>query len=188
MRNYIEEIAAFAPSDAQESEDQRTLLWYAAMFPDTVLTRENPIAHITSSGFVMNATLDKMLMIHHNIRDAWAWTGGHADGDADLLRVALREACEETGATHIRPLSERIASIDVLPVYGHTRRGRYVGAHLHLSVSYILICNESDPLREKPDENSGVRWLDVKALQTPLFSSKDCSLYGKLILRARAMR
>ncbi|WMM23788.1 GNAT family N-acetyltransferase [Tissierella sp. MB52-C2] len=45
----------------------------------------------------MNKSLDKVLMIHHNIRNTWAWTGGHVDGDSDFLHVAIKEAKEETG-------------------------------------------------------------------------------------------
>jgi len=61
------------------------------------LLRDNEIAHITSSGFILNKSLDKALLIHHNIRNVWAWTGGHADGNSNLLEVAIQEAVEETG-------------------------------------------------------------------------------------------
>lgn len=179
--SYIEEIRSFVPHDAQEAGDQEVILWYIERFGDTILTRENPIAHLTSSGFIMNPQRTKALMIHHNIRNTWAWTGGHLDGDSDMLAVAMREAMEETGVSHIRPLSHKIASIDILPVFGHVRRGQYVSAHLHLSIAYILICEESEMLQIKPDENSGVRWFGVNEIAMPAFSADDVHLYGKFI-------
>lgn len=185
MQSILDQIDAFTPHNEQEQVDRDTLRWYIDQFPDTVLLRENRIAHITSSGFLLNANLDRALMIHHNIRDTWAWTGGHADGDADLLQVAIREAMEETGATHIRPLTKDIASIDILYVLGHIKRGQYVGTHLHLSIAYLLYCDENDPLQVKPDENSGVQWFPVDAIQSPAFDVRDVYLYGKLIARAR---
>ena len=121
---YIDDIAAYVPQTEQEAADKELMQDYIRRFPDSILTRENRIAHLTSSGFVVNADCSKVLMAHHNIYKVWAWTGGHADGDADLLAVALREAREETGAAHIRPLSTAIASLDILPVWGHVKRGQ----------------------------------------------------------------
>lgn len=178
---YAAQLRAYTPNDAQEAADQQALLWYLDRFGDGILLRENPVAHVTSSGFVMNPSLDKALMVHHNIRATWAWTGGHADGDADLLAVALREAMEETGAPGVRPLSPAIASIDVLPSYRHVRRGEHVSTHLHLSVAFILVCDEDAPLRVKPDENTAVRWFPVEAIAAPTFLADDVLLYGKLV-------
>ena len=114
---------------------------------------------MTASSCLLNATHDKVLMIYHNIYHSWAWTGGHADGDRDLLAVAKREAMEETGVTEIRAISEDIFSLEILTVDGHEKRGAYVPSHLHLNVSYLLETDEEEVLRIKPDENSGVRWF-----------------------------
>lgn len=97
---------------------------------------------MTASSWLLNATHDKVLMIYHNIYHSWAWTGGHADGDRDLLAVAKREAMEETGVTEIRAISEDIFSLEILTVDGHEKRGVYVPSHLHLNVSYLLEADE----------------------------------------------
>ena len=34
-------------------------------------------------------------MIYHNIYDSWAWVGGHADGDEDLVHVVKKEIEEQ---------------------------------------------------------------------------------------------
>ena len=54
-----------------------------------------------------------------------------------------------------------IFSLEVLTVDGHEKRGRYVGSHLHLNVTYLAVASPEEPLRVKPDENSGVRWVDL---------------------------
>lgn len=82
----------FVPTNEQEASDQKIILSYIQQYAHNVLLRDNPIAHITSSGFLMNKQLDKVLLVHHNIRNVWAWTEGHADGDSDLLHVAIKEA------------------------------------------------------------------------------------------------
>lgn len=182
------EFLEFVPDNEQEKNDRKIILDYMDRFRDSVLLRDNEVAHITSSGLIMYQALDKVLMVHHNIRDTWAWTGGHADGDPDLLHVAIKEAKEETGVLDIVPLSREIASIDILPVFGHCRNGRYVSAHLHLSVAFLLICDELEPLKVKPDENSGVTWFETGKFTRDHFDSSDVYLYNKLINRASIMR
>ncbi len=184
---YLEEISAYVPRDQQEEADRRMILDYIRRFPDTILTRENEIAHLTSSGFVVNQDCSKVLMAHHNIFQVWAWTGGHADGDGDLLSVALREAREETGAVHVRPLSRQIAAVDILPVWGHVKRGRYVCAHQHLNVSYLLVADERDPLRIREGENTGVAWLPAGRLLEHTNEWQMDYVYTKLLARARAL-
>lgn len=182
---YIEEIMKFEPQNSQEENDKRVILDYINQFPTTILTRENEFAHITSSGFIMNSDLTKVLMVFHNIYNTWAWTGGHADGDGNLLNVAKKEALEETGITSVKPLTEKIISLDILPVNGHFKHGRYVSTHLHLSIAYVLLADESEPLHIKEDENSGVAWIDVEKLSEYCKEEHILPIYEKIIGRAR---
>lgn len=182
---YWDEIAAYRPRSEQEEADQRQMLDYIRQFPDTILSRDNPIAHFSSSGFVVNADASRVLMAHHNLYRVWAWTGGHVDGEADFLAVALREAREETGVTHIRPLSDAIASLEILPVWGHVKRGRYVPSHLHLNVSYLLLADENDPLSVREGENTRVGWLPAAELLSYTNEWEMDGVYTKLLERAR---
>lgn len=183
--NYIEAIKAYEPINEQEAAEKRVILQYINDYPHNILLRENEFGHLTSSGFIMNKTLDKVLMVHHNIYNTWAWTGGHADGDEDLLHVAIKEAKEETGVKHVEPLFEDIASIDVLPVWGHVKKGVYVPTHMHLSVAYVLIADEEEELQIKADENSGVKWLNADELHKYSDEKEILEVYKKLIKKAR---
>lgn len=184
---YADHIRAYVPQNEQETVDKRIILEYVQQYPATVLTRENEYAHMTASGFVVNADATKVLMAHHNIYKVWAWTGGHADGDGDLLAVALREAMEETGATHICPLSEDIASVDILPVWGHVKRGKYVPPHQHLNVTYLLRADEGDALTAREGENTRVAWLPADSLLEYTNEWQMDEVYLKLLARARAI-
>ena len=184
---YVDEIRAYTPQNEQEAADQRLILEYIRLFPDNILTRDNEIAHLPSSGFVVNADGTRVLMAHHNIYKVWAWTGGHADGEGDLLSVALREAREETGVEHIRPLSPAIASLDILPVWGHVKRGKWVPSHQHLNVSYLLVADERDALQIREGENSRVGWLPAERLLEDTNEWQMDGVYAKLLARAREL-
>ena len=91
-----ENLEKFVPYNEQEETDKRIMLKYLKDFDD-VLTRQNEYGHFTSSAFILNKERTRLLMIYHKIYNSWAWTGGHSDGDNDLLHVAMKEAKEETG-------------------------------------------------------------------------------------------
>ena len=154
----MEQLSAYIPYNEQEARDRALLLECLRREPD-VMTRQNPLAHFTASAWIVNPTRTRVLMVYHNIYHSWSWLGGHADGESDLLAVALREAREESGIRSARPISEDIFSLEALTVDGHEKRGAYVSSHLHLNVTYLLIADDTDALTVKPDENSGVKWF-----------------------------
>jgi len=156
----MDDIARYVPWNEQEQRDQAEILRFLAQHDDAFL-RSNRIAHMTASAWVVNPTRDKVLMVYHKIYDSWSWTGGHADGETDLLAVALREVTEETGVKSVRPVTEDIYSLEVLTVDGHEKRGEYVSSHLHLNVTYLLEADDRSPLRVREDENKGVGWFSL---------------------------
>ena len=157
---YKEQLEKYVPYNEQEEKDKETMLKYISMF-DNILTRDNEFGHFTASSWVVNKERTKVLMIYHNIYKSWSWTGGHADGDTDLLYTAIREAKKETGITNVRPIMEDIFSLEIVPVSGHVKRGKYVSSHVHLNLTYLLEADENEKLFVKEDENSGVKWIDI---------------------------
>ena len=163
----IDDIKRYRPCCEQEERDKAVTLAFLDANEDAFL-RENLVAHMTASAWVVNPARNKVLMVYHRLYDSWAWTGGHADGETDLLSVALRECREETGVEHVRPVSEDIYSLEILTVDGHEKHGQYVPSHLHLNVTYLLEADESDRVQICEAENSGVRWFSLEeALTAP---------------------
>lgn len=183
---YIKQIEAYVPRCEQEKQDKKIVYHFAKTHPHNVLLRSNEVAHLTSSGFIMNKDLTRVLIIYHKIYQAWGWTGGHMDGDIDLLEVAIKEAKEETGITNVVPMSKHIMSLDILPVWGHEKRGHYVSAHLHLNVAYILIADENDPLIVNEVETGGVKWIEADDIGDHSDEADLVVVYNKLIKAARA--
>lgn len=176
-------IAQYKPSSAQENVDQQTMLAFIKNNPNDVLHRENKIAHLTSSALIYNTSKDKLLMVYHNIYKSWSWTGGHADGNANLFQVAIKEAKEETGLKRFEATDSRIVALDILPVLGHQKNGKAVSAHLHLSVAYALQASETETVAIKPDENSDVKWIPIRALHDYVSETHMLGVYDKILAK-----
>lgn len=158
--NLKESLERFVPYNEQEEVDRKIILNYIKDFDD-VLTRQNEYGHFTSSSFVLNKERTKILMIYHKIYNSWAWTGGHSDGDSNLLYVAMKEAKEETGIRKVNPIFRDIYSLELINVNGHEKRGKYVSLHVHLNLTYLLEADENEQIHIKEDENSGVKWVPI---------------------------
>lgn len=176
------ELAAYRPFNEQEQVDRGVLLSYLRQHPDCF--ERSSLAHFACSIWTVDPAVQRTLMVYHNIFDSWSWIGGHADGECDLAAVALRELQEETGVSHVHLVPCGIYSLEVLTVDGHRKRGVYVGSHLHLNVTYLAVADPSEALRIAPDENSGVKWVnidDAVALSTePWIRDR---IYRKLIAK-----
>ena len=130
-----QQIQKFMPFNEQEEHDKAILLkWFES--GSDILTRENEIAHLTASAWVVSPDKKSVLMAYHNIYHSWAWLGGHADGDADLHHVAQKEVMEESGLTHVKFL-------------------------LDLNVTYLMEADPKDAVQNRPEENSAVAWIRV---------------------------
>lgn len=163
MEKLRKEIETYLPFNEQEEQDQRQFLRLLEHMPD-LLTRENDVAHITVSAWIVNLDRTKVLMAYHNIYQSWAWLGGHADGNPDVREVIRKEIEEESGLTDIRFLTDDIFSLESLTVDGHEKRGTYISSHLHLNLTFLLEADEHLPLRIKPDENSQIGWINISEI------------------------
>ena len=179
------QIEAFAPYNEQEEADRQQILADMDVFPE-LLTRENATAHFTASCWIVSSDRTRVLMAYHNLYQSWAWLGGHADGEEDLLSVALREANEESGIQAV-PVSPEIFSLEILHVAPHVKRRKFVCAHLHLNATYLLEADDAAPIRCKPDENSAVRWLAVQDVLSAVSEPAMRPVYRKLMEKVDAL-
>lgn len=181
---WADVIVRFSPKDGREERERAMILDLIAQYGNGILTRENDFCHMTASSIIVNRDRRRTLMAFHKIYNSWAWTGGHADGESDFEAIARREAQEETGITDLKLLGGGPASVEILPVWAHVKRGRHVGSHLHLNVSYLFEADESEPLRIAEDENSAVGWLEVDKLCTFVTELHMMPVYERLLKRA----
>ena len=181
----LQEIQNYEPVNEQETRDKEIMLQFIKNNPDC-LTRENQVAHFTTSIWTVNKERTKTLMVYHNIYNSWSWIGGHADGSDDLATVAMRELEEETGIKNAKLVSDEILSLEILTVDGHMKKGVYVPSHLHLNVTYLAEADEAELLVVKEDENKDVKWWPLEeALEVSSEPWMVEHIYKKLIAKRK---
>lgn len=116
--------------------------------------RSLAIGHITGSAWILSGDGKRALLSHHRKLNKWLQLGGHADGDADVLRVALREAREESGLAGITPVSADIFDVDVHAI--PARSGE--PAHLHYDVRFLFRVTGDERFRVS-DESHDLAWV-----------------------------
>lgn len=122
--------------------------------------------HLTGSAFVVSADHRRVLLVHHRKLDRWLQPGGHADGESDLARVALREAREETGlhTLHLVDPGGVAGEPTPLDIDVHTIPARPgEPAHEHHDVRYLFVANAGETARTS-EESHAVRWFPLEAL------------------------
>ena len=185
--NLTSVLKTYRPWNQQEEQDIAEILRRLEQ-GEELYTRNNAAAHLTVSAWVVSPDRTQILMAYHNLYDSWAWLGGHADGERDLLAVALREVQEESGISAV-PVSSDIFSVEILPVAGHEKNGTYLPSHLHLNVTFLLEADPNAPVRPKEDENSRVGWFRaedaVAASSEPWIRAR---IYRKLCEKVQASR
>ena len=180
MKELIEN---FKPINKQETRDKEVILEYLSYF-DNLLTRENNFAHFTSSAFIVNQDYTKVLMAYHNIYKSYAWLGGHMDGATNPLKVAIKEAKEESSISKLELITTDIISLDAIEVTGHIKKNNWVTPHIHLNVTYLFKANDEDFIHENLDENKEAAYKIVGSFETDPFNGKisnECPLAKAII-------
>ncbi len=144
--------------------------------------------HITGSAWVVSSDGNRHLLLHHRKLDRWLQPGGHADGDANVARVALREAVEESGIPSLRLAQETLLDVDV-----HLIPARYSGdgtlleaAHEHHDLRFLVQAEGDDPIIVS-DESHDVQWLTPEQVAGKTNETSVLRLLTKALARSDAL-
>lgn len=151
---FLELLDQYTPCDERDALCRQRFVEFVRAHADC-FERSLTIGHITGSAWLLDPTGCKVLLTHHRKLDCWLQVGGHADGQCDVLAVALREAREESGISNIGVVDCGIFDLDIheIPPYEN------VPAHEHFDVRFLLQA-ECDKLTVG-DESHDLGWFNT---------------------------
>lgn len=121
--------------------------------------RSLSIGHLTGSAWLVNQTGTHVLLTHHKKLNCWLQLGGHADGNPDVLEVALQEAEEESGLSGFRVISKNIFDIDIHSI----PQQRDEVEHFHYDVRFAIQTTNSEEYQVS-DESHDLAWIEIQKL------------------------
>ena len=158
--HVLELLAQYQQRHENESACIERFVTFVSSYPNC-FERSLAIGHVTGSAWVVNQAGTHVLLTHHKKLNRWLQLGGHADGNPDVLDVALREAEEESGLSGFRVLSELPFDIDIHPI---PQRGNEA-EHFHYDLRFALQTVDFEAYRVS-DESHDLAWVNIRQLQT----------------------
>ena len=134
--------------------------------------------HMTGSGLLISADGSRVLMNYHKFLDLWICFGGHADGEQDMLNVALREAIEESGIEDVEPVTGKIFDVVVHAIPFNPNKNE--PPHRHFDIRYLFrVRNAANENFAQSEESKALRWCSYEQAMT-LAAPHDLSMHRLL--------
>ena len=158
-RDLLTKLREYHPKNEAEKKDKTSLLAFIQDNPNC-FERSLEKGHITGSAWIVNRERTKALLTHHKKLDRWLQLGGHADGEADIVKVATQEAMEESGLESLTLVSPKIFDIDIHPIPAR----RNDPEHLHYDVRFLFEADEREQLHVS-SESKSLAWVTLEDIK-----------------------
>ncbi len=172
-QDVLELLRAHRPFNDKEDRDREEMISFIES-ENEPFSRSTSRGHITASAWLLNQNKDQALLMHHRKLGLWLQLGGHCDGDEDILGVALKEAREESGLIHLKPLATTIFDIDIHRIPANAKEPE----HKHYDIRFLLGLESDDPLVSN-EESLALRWVGLEEDALPPVDESVLRLHQK---------
>lgn len=158
--HYIENVLSTYRPDGKAEKTAVDTIQKLLSSPVDLLDNKTSIGHFTGSGLVIHVPSQRFLLHLHKKLNLWLQFGGHADGEGDLSKVALRETIEETGLPDLQWYPDQLNPTP-LDIDAHIIPARSdMPEHYHLDFRYLLTTNSPEgTFHEHTSESTQFRWF-----------------------------
>lgn len=155
--DLVAALKQYQPFDATEAENLK-LTQNFLQNNNNLFSRTNLAGHVNGSGFLLSEDLSQVLLTHHKALNQWLQFGGHSDGDANTLRVAMRETWEESGIANFHPVrinGSYIVDVAVNQIPANDKKQE--PAHQHYDIYFLFTTPEKD--YRISNESNDLKWF-----------------------------
>lgn len=174
-KNILSLLKNYQPAETDEIAFKDKMIAFANAHSDC-FERSNKKGHFTASCWLLSKDGNAALLMHHMKLDRWFQLGGHADGDSNLLDVAIKEAQEESGIQGVEAVSEKIFDVDVHEIPANKQDE----AHYHYDVRFLLrVASDEDFILN--EESKELRWIAKDPIELPTRERSVTRMFEKWI-------
>ncbi len=152
LLNLLDDYLTFFPDEAEVVKRYQ----YFVSENSDCFERGLQVGHVTGSALVLDSSCRRVLLTHHRKLNKWLQPGGHADGDADIKRVGMREALEETGLPLIKTIMDGLLDVDIHVIPARKDEPE----HLHYDCRLLLSSGGPDTFTIS-DESNDLAWVPM---------------------------
>lgn len=151
----------YKPFDELERLDIKCLRDYAMQIPTDEIYKNIPgRPAIVASAVIVNPNFTRILVMHHRLHGFYKQLGGHADGDKNLLNVAMREASEEAGISAY-PMSREPFDFVIWTMGARTKNNIFYPQHNVMDVAFLFCCHDNAKLKLQKKEGLDLKWISL---------------------------
>ena len=175
--DLLQKLTAYPARYPEEQATAHRLIQFVESHTDC-FERSLQIGHVTGSAWVVNRAGTHVLLTHHKKLDKWFQLGGHADGDSNILRAALREVQEESGLAAFAPVSGEIFDIDIHLI----PERKNDPAHHHHDIRFAVQATGSEDYIVSA-ESHDLAWVEIQNLHQVTTETSMLRMAGKWLSR-----
>lgn len=168
--NLYEELKNHKPFDEMEKQKIEKFLAFLET-GDNLYSRTNLEGHVTAGGFVCDE-FGNVLINRHKNSVHWLQFGGHSDGNANSLEVAIREINEESGIFELKLISDKILDVDVHVVPNNEKKKE--PEHLHYDINFLFVTNNKK--FKISDESEEIKWIPIAEMHKWLGGTSESKI------------
>ncbi|MBR1735306.1 MAG: NUDIX hydrolase [Alphaproteobacteria bacterium] len=167
-------LEKYQPTDQTEIADKSKMLIFLEA-NENCFERSLTIGHFTGSCWLENYDGTKFLLTLHKKIGLWLQLGGHADGNSDIVQVAMKEAHEESGLKNIE-----IKSADIFDLSVHlVNEYKNIPAHYHYDVRFLLKASDPNEHIAISEESTDLRWFSEPPISRDFYGCELWRMYDK---------
>ncbi len=175
--NLLKLLEQYQPTDTKEINFKQQIIVFVKENEDC-FERSLDIGHITASAWLLDKTGDNALLMHHAKLDRWFQLGGHADGDNNVLAVAIKEAQEESGINGVIAIDNQIFDVDVHLIPANSKDKQ----HFHYDIRFLLQVQSNERLQIN-EESKELRWVGKNRAELPTGEESITRMFDKWVRR-----